>query len=117
MKLCAVRGYAAYATEAEVSALMGKLLASLKKRELTTPYNYAEYEPMRSAFLMPYLLKHYGYECFRTFGEQLEKQYNAMPGCFKNIFTLDEQGNLCNIRAPEEVKKSMDLFFNEGDKI
>ncbi len=50
MKLCAVRGYAAYATEAEVSALTGKLLVTLKKRALTTPYNYGEYEPMRSVF-------------------------------------------------------------------
>ncbi len=64
---------------------------------------------------MPYLLKHYDYECFRIFGEQLEKQYGAMPDCFKNIFTLDEQGDIYNIRAPEEVKSSMDLFFKKAD--
>ena len=73
MKLSAVRGYAVFATEDEVSTLMNKLLELLKKRSEKTPYNYTEYEPMRSVFLMPYLLEHYGYECFRAFNSQLEK--------------------------------------------
>ncbi len=111
MKLSAVRGYAAYATENEVNVLMNKLLDMLKKTPEKTPYDYTEYEPMRSEFLMPYLLKHYGYECFRIFNEQLEKQYNDMPDCFKNIFTLDEMGNLHNLRDFEEVKQSWDIFL------
>ncbi len=111
MKLSAVRGYAAYATEDEVCILMDQLLDKLKMGEKKTPYNYTEYEPMRSVFLMPYLLNHYNYSCFRIFNEQLEKQYNRMPDCFKNIFTLDEQGNLYNTRDPNEVRRSLDLFF------
>ena len=79
MKLSAVRGYAVYATEAEILTLMSKLLELLKKRPEKTPYNYTEYEPMRSVFLMKYLLKHYDYECFRVFDIQLEEQYNDMP--------------------------------------
>ncbi|MBE6627868.1 MAG: hypothetical protein E7629_02975 [Ruminococcaceae bacterium] len=113
MKLSAVRGYAAYATENEVCILMNKLLQLLKKRPDKTPYNYTEYEPMRSVFLMPYLLKRYNYLCFRIFNEQLERQYNDMPNCFKNIFTLDENGNIYNIRDLEEVRHSMDTFMNE----
>ena len=50
MKLSAVRGYAVYATEEEVTILMNKLLELLKKRAEKTPYNYTEYEPMRSVF-------------------------------------------------------------------
>ena len=50
MKLTAVRGYAFYAREDEVSALMENLLAILKKRPEKTPYNYQEYEVMRSMF-------------------------------------------------------------------
>lgn len=106
MKLSAVRGYAAYATEKEVSTLMNKLLELLKKRPEKTPYNYTEYEPMRSVFLMPYLLEHYGYECFRIFNGQLEKQYDEMPNCFKGIFTLDERGNVRSLRDKEEVERS-----------
>lgn len=114
MKLSAVRGYATYATEKEVSVLMGKLLELLKKRPSYTPYDYTEYEPMRSVFLMPYLMKHYNYECFRVFSEQLEKQYNDMPDCFKNIFTLDEMGNVYNLRDTEEVRQSWDVFWNRN---
>ena len=111
MKLRAVRGYAVYATEEEVSTLMNKLLELLKKRPEKTPYNYTEYEPMRSVFLMPYLLEHYGYECFRVFNNQLEKQYDDMPDCFKGIFTLDEFGNVCSLRDKKEVEKSWREFW------
>lgn len=106
MKLRAVRGYAVYATEEEVSALMNILLELLKKRPEKTPYNYTEYEPMCSVFLMPYLLEHYDYACFRVFDMQLEKQYADMPDCFKDIFTLDELGNVHTIRNKEEVENS-----------
>ena len=111
MKLSAVRGYAVFATEDEVSALMNKLLELLKKRPEKTPYNYTEYEPMRSVFLMPYLLEHYDYECFRVFNSQLEKQYGDMPNCFKGIFTLDEFGNVRSLRNKEEVEKSWREFW------
>ena len=112
MKLSAVRGYAAYASETEVCLLLNKMLELLKKRPDKTPYDYTEYEPMRSVFLMPYLLEHYGYECFQTFNEQLERQYNDMPDYFKNIFTLDENGNSYNIRDPEEVRESLKNFWD-----
>lgn len=115
MKLSAVRGYAAYAAEDEVCMLMNKLLELLKKRAIQTPYNYAEYEPMRSVFLMPYLLGRYDYECFRIFNEQLEKQYSNMPDCFKDIFTLDEMGNAYTVRDPEEVSQSLNRFWGDNN--
>ena len=111
MKLTAVRGYAAYAAEEEVSRLMSKMLELLKRRAEKTPYNYAEYEPMRSVFLMPYLLEHYPYDCFRTFDRQLAGLYDAMPDCFKHIFTLDEHGAVRTIRDPEEVDRSLKAFW------
>lgn len=111
MKLSAIRGYAVYADEKEVSVLMYKLLELLKKRAESTPYNYTEYEPMRSVFLMPYLLEHYSYECFKVFNLQLEKQYDDMPDCFKNIFTLDEFGNVHPLRDKEEVERSWQVFW------
>lgn len=111
MKLSAIRGYAVYADEKEVSVLTYKLLELLKKRAESTPYNYTEYEPMRSVFLMPYLLEHYSYECFKVFNLQLEKQYDDMPDCFKNIFTLDELGNAHSLRDKEEVERSWQVFW------
>ncbi len=113
MRLSAVRGYAAYATEEEVNVLMKKMLELLKRIPQHTPYAYSDYECMRSVFLMPYLLEHYPYECFRTFNAQLEEQYQAMPDCFKNIFSLDENGCMYNIRDPKEVSASWKKFHSE----
>lgn len=94
MKLTAVRGYAEYASEEEVGVLMVKMLELLIKRGQTTPNDYQEYEPMRSPFLMPYLLNKYNYQCFKVFAEQLDKQYAAMDDEWKGIFTLNENGEL-----------------------
>lgn len=112
MKMTALRGYAYYATEDEVTVFAEKILALLKKIPLHTPYDYQEYEPMRSVFLLPYLVQKYRYSCFVELYEQLEKQYNDMPDCFKGIFTLDDNGNAYPLRDPEEVKQSMRAFFD-----
>ncbi|MED3575188.1 hypothetical protein [Cytobacillus praedii] len=92
MRLTAIRGYAAFASQEEVAVLMNKMLEILKRRPESTPYNYQEYEILRSAFLMPYLLEKYPYECFKKFNEQLEKQYDAMPEVYKGIFTCNDKG-------------------------
>ena len=98
MKLTAVRGYAEYASEEEVGVLMTKMLELLIKRGQTTPNDYQEYEPMRSPFLMPYLLSKYNYQCFKVFAEQLDKQYAAMDDEWKGIFTLDANGDIVQQR-------------------
>lgn len=116
MKLMAVRGYAAYACETEVAILMKKMLELLKKIPQHTPYDYQEYECMRSVFLMPYLLEHYDYECFRVFNMQLEKQYNDMPDCFKDVFSLDEFGNIYKIRDSAEVSQSWKEFHAKREQ-
>lgn len=99
MKLTAVRGYAEYASEEEVGVLMVKMLELLIKRGQTTPNDYQEYEPMRSPFLMPYLLNKYNYQCFKVFAEQLDKQYAAMDDEWKGIFTLNENGELVQLKG------------------
>lgn len=110
-KLLALRGYANYASEDEVEVLTSKLMELLKKRALTTPYNYEEYERMRSAFMLPFLVKKYDYDCFKNLMNQLDKQYNEMPDCFKGIFTLDENGEFISLRDSQEVQKSWDEFW------
>ena len=93
---------------------MKKMLELLKKRQENTPYNYQEYEPMRSVYLMPYLLKKYKYDCFVKFNEQLEKQYNEMPDVFKGIFTFDEKGNLISLMSQEESNKRLAEFLEQN---
>lgn len=114
MKLTAVRGYAFYSSETEVEILMYKLLELLRKIPKRTPYDYQEYEIMRSKFLMPYLLEKYNYQCFKEFNKQLEKQYNDMPDVFKNIFSCDEMGNSYQIRDMKEVKETLKNFFDKN---
>lgn len=113
MRLTAIRGYAAFASEEEVAVLMNKMLEILKKRSETTPYNYEEYEILRSDFLMPYLLEKYSYDCFKNFNEQLEKQYNAMPEVFKGIFTCNDKGEHIQLIPPAIVRKQMEGFRRE----
>ena len=110
-KLTALRGYAFYASEQEIEPCVNKLLESVMKVPQTTPYAYNLYENMRAAYLLPYLVKTYNYPCFIRLSNQVEKQYEAMPDVFKNIYSYDENGELYEIRDPEEVKKSWDDFW------
>ena len=66
---------------------------------------------MRAAYLLPYLVKTYKYQCLIELNEQVEKQYNAMPDVFKNIYSYDEDGNCYQIRNPEEVNRELDEFW------
>ncbi|MEI2365023.1 MULTISPECIES: hypothetical protein [Niallia] len=116
MRLTAIRGYAAFASEEEVAILMNRMLEILKKIPESTPYNYQEYEILRSAFLMPYLLEKYNYDCFKKFNEQLEKQYDAMPEVFKGIFTCNEKGEHIQLVLPAAVQKRIRAFLR-GSKI
>ncbi|MGG3281089.1 hypothetical protein [Paenibacillus solani] len=114
MRLTAVRGYAKYATEKEVEKLMSKFTEILMKRPESTPYNYQEYELLRSAFGLPYLVNQYGYACFIQAYEQEEQQYHAMPDAFKGHFTLDERGDRVQLRSLGESKKMLDEFLSRG---
>lgn len=111
MKLLALRGYAYFAAESEVEKCVEKIMHSLIKVPETTPYAHNLYEDMKGKYLLPYLVKTYQYPCFIQLSAQVEKQYDAMPEVFKNIYSYDEFGNLYAIREPEEVKRSMEAFI------
>ena len=113
MRLWAIRGLAAYASEEEIAKLMNKFMDTLKKRPRNTPYNYQEYEQIRSVFGLPYLIKRYGYACFSRAYEMEEQQYHAMPNAFKGHFTLDEAGDYVGLRAPAEITKILEDFFRK----
>lgn len=111
MRLLAIRGLAHYASEEEIDKIMEHFLQILKKRPETTPYNYQEYEFLRSAFGLRYLIKTYGYPCFEKIFQQVEQQYHDMPDAFKGHYTFDEDGKLIELRSPKEMKQMMDNFF------
>ena len=111
MRLTAIRGFSAYSTEKEIIPLMKKFMEVLTKRPISTPYNYQEYEMLRSKFGLPYLVEKYGYDCFKEAFIQLEKQYNDMPNECKGFFTLDENGLHVSLMSSEEISKNLDILF------
>ncbi|MGZ7444808.1 hypothetical protein [Paenibacillus sp. TH7-28] len=111
MKLLAIHGLAYYASEEEIDKVMDHFLKILIKRPETTPYNYQEYEFLRSAFGLPRLIKKYGYPCFEQALQQVEKQYHDMPEAFQGHFTFDEDGKAVQLRSPRETKQMIERFF------
>ena len=91
---------------------MNSFLKSLIKSSQTTPYNYQEYESLKGANALPYLIKKYNYSCFKKVFDQLEIQYNNMPDAFKGHFTFDENGTLIQLRTTEISQKMITDFFN-----
>ncbi|GKX57544.1 hypothetical protein SOASR030_36560 [Leminorella grimontii] len=111
MRLTALRGYAAYAIEKEIAPLMKRFHEILIKIPEHTPYNYQEYEMLRSPFGLPYLVERYGYSCFKETMAQLDKQYDDMPDACKGFFTLDENGIHISLLTPGECSKRLDKLF------
>ncbi|SDM49251.1 hypothetical protein [Paenibacillus jilunlii] len=111
MKLLAIHGLAYYASEEEIDKVMDHFLKILIKRPETTPYNYQEYEFLRSAFGLPRLIKKYGYPCFEKALQQVEKQYHDMPEAFQGHYTFDEDGKAVQLRSPRETKQMIERFF------
>jgi hypothetical protein len=113
IRLTAIRGYANYASEQEVDKLMGEFTEILIKRPEVNPYNYHEYEMLRSAFGLPYLVKRFGYQSFITAQSQLDKQYNDMPDVFKGSFTLDDKGKYIELISSEVWFERINDFWKE----
>ncbi|SUV04260.1 Uncharacterised protein [Priestia megaterium] len=111
IKLIAVRGLVKYVEEHEISKIMNHFMKILIKRPEHTPYNYKEYEYLRSPSGLPYLIKEYNYNCFHQVLEQVEKQYEAMPFQFKHHYTYDENDNIVELRSTEETERMIEDFF------
>lgn len=112
MKLAALRGFAHDADEQEVTVLAEHLLSLVRNYPTHTPYAYQPYEVMRSAFLLPYLVKTYGYPCFTALQKQVEQQYQALPDCFKGIFTCNERGAHISLKDPQIASKEIRVFLD-----
>ena len=112
--MTAIRGYSAYVTENEIAPLMKNFFEILIKRPSQTPYNYQEYEMLRSEFSLSYLVNKYGYDCFTEVYKQLEKQYNDMPDLCKGFFTLDENGMHVSLMSNDDICKNHDTLFEQA---
>jgi hypothetical protein len=118
MKMMALRGLSQFLSESEIEIILQKFNETLKKRLVSIPYNYIEYEFLRGKNLLPWLVKTYGYNCFVETLHQVDEQYDAMPEQFKGHFTIDESGNLRRLRPIEQTKWMIDAFFrNQRNEI
>ncbi|WP_228448087.1 MULTISPECIES: hypothetical protein [unclassified Chryseobacterium] len=111
MKVYALRGWAQFAEEKEIGKLVDKMKTSLAKREVTTPYNYQEYELLRGKNALPFLVEKYNYPSFRELLAQVNEQYERMPDAFKGHITTDESGEIVILRAPGESSKMIRDFL------
>lgn len=115
LKLLALRGLAQFVAEDEIKALLKPFNATLQKWPQTTPYNYTEYEMLRGANALPYLIKRYGYTCFIETMHIIETQYNALPAAFKGHFSVAESGDIIQLRNPDQVAKLIADFFRQQE--
>jgi hypothetical protein len=116
MKIYALRGLSNFMEEKEIAKLLDKFNQTLAKRQETTPYNYQEYELLRGKSALPFLVKKFGYNCFKETLDQVNRQYDAMPEAFKDHFTTNENGEIVMLRKPEESKIMIEKFWEDARK-
>ena len=109
-RLTAIRGYAAYATEAEVIPIMDKFTQILNKGGRLLALR-TEYELLRSKFGLPYLIRKYGYSCFIEAAEVLDKMYDSLPKELKGYFTYDENGVLVKLMSDKKMKRKFEAWL------
>lgn len=107
MKVTALRGLAQFADEKDIAARLTKLRESLRKVELSTPLNFAEYEELLGPFALPYLVKRYGYASLVATLAQVQAQYERMPDAAKGICTTTETGEFIQLVTREEYDRRM----------
>ncbi|QQS04347.1 MAG: hypothetical protein IPK50_18960 [Fibrobacterota bacterium] len=110
MKILAIKGYAQFASEKSLTKVMENFCDILAKRELSTPYNYGEYEFLRGKHALPFLAEKYGYASFLKALQQTNEQYERMPDAFKGIFTTNEFGEQVRLLTPEESSARINAF-------
>lgn len=104
MRLTAIRGYSAYATETEVTPLMKKFAATFGNSSRANCL-YQEYAFLISKFGLPYLAHHYGYACFIEAMQQLDELYNRLPQELQGLWTYDENGEQVYLLSDEEIRR------------
>jgi hypothetical protein len=117
MRVLALRGLAQFCGEPALAGMLAKINEILRKRAVTTPYNYQEYEVLLGKNALPYLVGRYRYACLAETLGIVRANYDAMPDAFKGHFTIGEDGKPINLRTPEESKRLLDEFWAKQGKV
>ncbi len=108
LRLFFLRAYALFATESDLAPLMRKFEDALRKT-----HDHQEYEQILSPAGLPYLVKHYGYDCFRSALETAQKEYEQVPPLLRGHFTLTEDGDMVTLLSQEEIKRRYAQYLSE----
>ncbi len=111
LKMFFIRAFVPFAEERECIPLMKSFSDSLIKI-----HDYQDYDQILSAAGLPYLVKRYGYACFRDTLELAKIEYEKIDPLLRGHFTLDEDGELINLLSHAESKKRMDLYLKKIEK-
>lgn len=106
MKIFYIRGYAAYASEKEMEAVMEKFCKNLEKNRDGTDYAY-----VLSVAGLPYLADKYGYNCFKKALEKACEEYEKIPCALRGFFTLNESLDTVPLISSEEAARRIRAFL------
>lgn len=111
LKLFYIRGYAMYATEAELEPVMSRFCASLEKN-----HDYIDYNNLLSVAGLPYLVDVYGYDCFRKAHQKAQEEVQRISPLLLGGFTLDSRLRQVNLRSVRETLRREKTFLEKMQK-
>lgn len=115
-KLIAIRGYAQYVTEDEIIPLMEHFVKKFDDMGELSPYDYEQFEVMRSEFCMPYLVSQYGYDCFLNVQKTIDAHYAQMPEAYKGLFMQDQFGQYLPLLTDQELSARFRMMMRDQIK-
>ena len=108
MKIFFIRGYAIYASEAELNPVMDNFRRNLEKN-----HDYIDYNHILSVAGLPYLVDIYGYDCFSQALKKAEEEHEKIDPLLRGYFTLNSNMEQVNLLTFEEVQKRSKQFLDK----
>ena len=108
VKLFSIRGYAMYATEAELNPVMDRFCAAMEKI-----HDYNDFIDILSVAGLPYLVETYGYPCFVKGLETAKREYEKIDPLLRGYFTLNENLEQVSLLPAAERRKRMEAYLEK----
>ena len=108
MKIFFIRGYAIYASEAELNPVMDNFRRNLEKN-----HDYIDYNYVLSVAGIPYLADTYGYDCFVRTLEKAEEEHQRIDPLLRGYFTLNMNLEQVDLLSIEEVRRRSEHFLEK----
>ena len=108
IKIFYIRGYAIYASEAELNPVMENFCRNLEKN-----HDYIDYNYILSVAGLPYLVDTYRYDCFVRTLKKAEEEHEKINPLLRGCFTLNSNLEQVNLLTNEEVQKRTKQFLDK----